>query len=538
MTGSNQRLARMVACYALPAILAAGAACAADVAPLAHFASGTVIGSYQGGKPGVASFKGIPYAAPPVGARRWQNAVPAASWPEARMADRFGPDCMQSSTMDVLDKPEQDFWYHPPSVTSEDCLYLNIWSPSLKPAGKLPVMVWIHGGGEVQGSGAWPLYDGAALARKGVVLVTVNYRLGIFARFAHPDLIQEDRHHSAGAYDLSDLVQALRWVKENIAAAGGDPENVTIFGQSSGGMYVAALMASPQAAGLFHRAIGQSGGAFRDTLGAQPAAAASSIEFADAIGRPSLQAMRAMPAAELHRAERARRFYLPVVVDGHYLPASPCAVFSRGAQAKVPVLAGFTSEEHYGYKPPPPPFKDIGHFAAFVSQSFAGIGYGAGVAAGFSGLLPATAWSPRRAYQLYRGYGVTGWEMDSWATMMSQAGTEAYLYYFDHAPAGESHAFHTADISYVFNNERHSVRYSPNMKTRPPRRGDLALAEAMSDYWVAFARAGNPAFGAAPAWKGYTGSERSFMAFRDGRAQPGTGFFKHLKFRNICEVAS
>ena len=505
--------------------------------PVANTPSGMLIGERTGG---VDVFKGIPYALPPVGARRWRDAEAAQAWAGPRIADRFGPDCMQSSTMEVLDKPETDFWYHPPSLTSEDCLYLNVWTPAQRGHGKLPVMVWIHGGGEVQGAGSWQLYDGARLARKGVVLVTINYRLGIFARFAHPALSAEHAQGASGSYDLSDQIQALRWVHAHIQAFGGDPANVTIFGQSSGGMYVAALMASPRAAGLFQRAIGQSGAAFRDALTPRAVAEDAGIRFMAAADVADLSQLREMPAAHLHALERGAKFYLPPVVDGYHLLESPCETFLKGRHNAVPLLAGFTREEHYGYKPPPPLLGSHRAFADFTRSSFAEIGYGGNIIDDFIALLPASrSWDAQAGFAVLRHYGVTGWETDSWAAMNSRQQANTYLYYFAHRPPGAQHAFHTAEISYVFDNERYSRRYSPNMPAAAPRKEDRALSDAMSARWIAFARGGSPNVPGLPAWQRYgSQQQRRFMEFAKGLELPGQNFFPALRHSNICEAVT
>ena len=522
--------------FVVAILCAASAAHAQAVA--AQTSQGRVVGAYTGPQQDIEVFKGIPYAIPPVGVRRWRAAEPAGSWAEPLIANRFGPDCMQSSTMDVMENPEKDTYYHPPSLVSEDCLYLNVWAPAKRATPKLPVMVWIHGGGLVQGAGTWPLYDGTALARKGVVLVTLNYRLGIFARFALAELSAESPQGGSGTYDLSDLVQALKWVQQNIAAFGGDPANVTVFGESAGSLYVAALMASPPAKGLFHRAIGESGGIFNDWMTPLGVAQAAGSRFAASIGRPSLDALREMPAADLHALSRKAKYYIDPVIDGHFLTAPPCETFLQGKQHRVPVLVGFNGDELNGYLPPLQSIGSYKQYADTVRETFRYMAYNnAGIADGFLSLAPERRWSPQLAPRMLRGYMVTGWEMESWAAMTSRVSPNAWLYYFNHVPPGATGAFHTAEVSYVFNNERSSPRYSPNTPVQPPRPSDLALAEMLSSYWVAFAKTGAPAAEGLPEWKPYGGVKtRRFMEFKEGGAQARDNFFPEIDFKPACEV--
>ena len=513
---------------------------AADsAAPHVDTPLGKVVGRFADGNRDVEVYKGIPYAVPPVGSRRWKPAEPTSAWPEPLIADRFGPDCVQPATMDIVPEPEKDWYYHAPSLTSEDCLYLNVWRPASREQKSLPVMVWIHGGGLVQGSGSWPLYDGAQLARKGVVLITLNYRLGVFARFAHPELTAESPWRSSGAYDMSDLIRVLQWVQQNVAAFGGDPGNVTVFGESAGSLYVAELMSSPLARGLFHRAIGESGGAFYDHMPTLETAEAKGVELANAIGQPTLTRLRELPAAELLKRSREQKYFMDPVVEGHFLPETPCKVFEQGKQIDVPLLVGFNGEEHYGYRPPLPAFENFGAYEKYVRGALNEMAYlNPGLADGFLALLPKSRWTSSLAPRAIRGYAITGWEMESWAAMMSRVSSKAYLYYFSHVPAGSQASFHTAELSYVFNNERDTPRYSPNMPTvSPPPAADLALAEALSDYWVAFARTGVPAVKGRPDWKPFVQDQaRHFMEFKAGAPVPGDRFFPELQHKSICQV--
>jgi len=303
--------------------------------PLVATSNGKLEGSI--GPDGVCSFKGIPFAQPPVGDLRFREPQPPLNWAGTRKADTFGPRAMQLPVFSDMNFRSNGM--------SEDCLYLNVWTPTTTPKEKLPVLVYFYGGGFVGGDGSEFRYDGESMASKGIVAVTVNYRLGIFGFLSHPDLTKESAHHSSGNYGLLDQHAALVWVQKNIAAFGGDPSRVTIGGESAGSIAVCGQMASPLSKGLFAGAIGESGGMMGNiepnTLadGEQIGAA-----FASGLGNKSLANLRAMPAAEL-LAATAKGAHFPTVVDGYFLPASPAAIFSAGEQMAVPLLVGWNSAE-------------------------------------------------------------------------------------------------------------------------------------------------------------------------------------------------
>jgi para-nitrobenzyl esterase len=312
----------------------------------------------NGSSADVRVYRGIPYAAPPIGDLRWKAPQPAEKWQGLRQAAEFSNACWQTQY------PAAAAIYQaklPP--LSEDCLYLNLWTPAKSAKDRLPVMVWIHGGGFTRGYGGSHAYDGEALARKGAVIVTINYRLGIFGFFAHPALSAESGHHASGNYALLDQIAALQWVQKNIAAFGGDPGRVTIFGESAGSWAVNVLMASPLAKGLFQRAIGESGGSFSPmktlteaekegeklaaSIAPAPAADAKTEAGAKAEAKPSSQAilkmLRAKPAEELLKSsetETAR-----AIVDGWVLPDTVAAIFAQGRQNDVPLLVGYNADE-------------------------------------------------------------------------------------------------------------------------------------------------------------------------------------------------
>lgn len=302
----------------------------------------TKAGPVQGttGADGIRTFKGIPFAAPPVGALRWQPPQPLKRWTDVRSASAFSAQCMQRRQF-------ADMVFRSSGV-SEDCLYLNVWTPASTRGARLPVLVYFYGGGFTAGDGSEPRYDGAAMARRGIVALTVNYRLGLFGLLAHPELTRESPHQASGNYGLLDQAAALQWVRDNIAAFGGDPRKVTIAGESAGSISVSALMASPLSKGLIAGAIGESGAAINPTFSPVPLEAAerSGAAFATALSAASLAALRAMPAAEL--LESAARPGMPraqFAVDGYFLPKTVAEIFAAGEQAQVPLLAGWNSQE-------------------------------------------------------------------------------------------------------------------------------------------------------------------------------------------------
>src|SRR5271156_23914 len=296
--------------------------------------SGPISGVHEGG---LSVYKGVPFAAPPLADLRWRAPTPVTSWTHTRKADAFAPACMQTG----VSMPGET----PPAV-SEDCLYLNIWTPAKSAQEHLPVIVWIYGGGFINGSASMPLYWGDQLAHKGVIVVTIGYRLGPLGFLAHPELTRESAHHSSGNYGLMDQIAALEWIQRNIAAFGGDPRNVTIAGQSSGAISVSILMASPLGKGLFQRAIGESGGLF-EPLQLAPKYLLANAEgdgekYAVSLGASSLKALRRLPADRL--SGNAGGIVHPVI-EPYVLPVSPYEAFTSGRQNDVPLLLGSNAEE-------------------------------------------------------------------------------------------------------------------------------------------------------------------------------------------------
>ncbi len=301
-------------------------------------ATGVVEGAEENG---VRAFKGIPFAAPPVGDLRWKPPQPVQNWTGVRQATQFGPRCMQRAIFGDMNFRSNGM--------SEDCLYLNVWTPAKSSSERLPVLVYYYGGGYMAGDGSEPRYAGAAMAAKGIVALTVNYRLGVFGFFAHPELTKESAQHASGNQGLLDQAAALRWVQQNIAAFGGDPKRVTIAGESAGSTSVSALMASPLSRDLIAGAIGESGALIKPTLAPVPLAEGerAGVTFATGVGADSLAALRAMPAEQL--LEATAKPNLPrfnATIDGYYLPKSVVEIFAAGEQAHVPLLVGWNTEEN------------------------------------------------------------------------------------------------------------------------------------------------------------------------------------------------
>jgi para-nitrobenzyl esterase len=478
-------------------LLAAVSAFAAVSEPV-RLENGLLTGT-PGAYPDVRVFKGVPFAAPPVGDLRWRPPQPTKNWNGVRAADKFSANCMQRQAGGGAFPP----YGGDRSATemSEDCLYLNIYTTAASAGDRRPVMVWIHGGAYTSGAGA--IYQGEELARKGVVVVTINYRLGVFGFFAHPELTKESPNHSSGDYAFLDQIAALRWVQKNIAAFGGDPTRVTIFGESAGSWSVNNLVATPLAKGLFQRAIGESGAQFsitRTLTDAEQAGAA----FGDANAAASLSALRAMPAAALNGANG---FQTSATVDGWVFPQDVMTIFKNGKQNDVPVIIGSNADEGSIFTP-----------ASVTAASFrqqTERQYG-GDAETVLKLYPFTSDQEARAAQAAAMRDRTfGWEMRTWARLQTQTGkSKVYLYYLSHVPplpnAEWIGAQHGAEIPYAFN--------WPNGKLStgvPWTDTDKKLAEQLSSYWVTFAAAGDPNGGNLPKWNAYSAKDDQAMGFGD-----------------------
>jgi para-nitrobenzyl esterase len=478
--------------------------------PIVTIAQGRLAGTREGP---LRVFRGIPFALPPVGERRWRPPAPPGSWDNVRDATAFGPSCLQPPV------PADSVYFDPPATMSEDCLTLNVWAPA--DATGAPVIVWIHGGSLRIGGSAEPLFDGAALARRGIVFVSINYRLGIFGWLAHPELSAESPHRVSGNYGLLDQVEALRWVRTNIAAFGGDPGNVTIMGESAGALSVAYHLVSPLARGLFHKAIAQSVNirAFpelrRTAFGLEPAEETGRA-FAARAGASDLAALRSAPAEGLLRAALAARFPAQGTIDGWALPEQIVESLDAGRQARVPLLAGFNSGElrsQRGFLPPAPP--DAATYEAEIQRRSGDL------APAFLRLYPASDIDGSMLATLRDA--IYGWATERIVRGQAAAGQGAFLYLFDHCDAAARVrnlcAFHASELPYVFGLVRPDAALPPNWP-RPAGPDEAALSEAIIDYWVSFARTGSPNGPGRPHWRPYSDRE-AYMRFA-GRPIPST----------------
>ena len=457
-------------------------------------ADGLVSGAVLPG--GVRTFRGIPFAAPPVGPLRWQPPRAARPWRGVRDGTRFGPQCMQ--------RPIYSDMVFRSDGMSEDCLVLNVRTPAARASRPRPVLLYFYGGGHAAGDGSELRYDGASLARHGVVVVTANYRLGVFGFLAHPELTRESPHHASGDYGLLDQVAALEWVRRNVAAFGGDPRRITIGGESAGSESVSALMASPLSRRLIAGAIGESGAMIYPTFApvSLDSAERCGVAFADSAGASSLAALRALPAESLLAVTgRPGNGAFPAVVDGWFLPEPPTAVFVSGRGARVPLLAGWNTEES-GWRglllssgPTPE------NYAAAVHRVFGA--YGDSILA----ILPATAVADvEEQGRLLAGATFVSYATWKWAELQAHDGQRVYRYLYAHPrPAPKvpgpspppTAAVHSAEIEYALGNLATNDVY-------PWTADDDSVSATMEAYFANFVKRGNPNGGGLPAWRAST----------------------------------
>jgi para-nitrobenzyl esterase len=471
----------------------------AAIAPV-RTQSGWILGKREDG---LTVYRGIPFAAPPVRNLRWRPPQPPLAWSGIRKADRFAPACMQPPP-----------WWNHAAPVSEDCLYLNVWTPAKSPPAALPVMVWIYGGGFATGATSLPVFGGGQLARHGVVVVSIAYRGGPMGFLALPALSAESRYKVSGNYGLLDQIAALRWVRRNIVGFGGDPHRVTIFGESAGAISVSILAASPLARGLFQGAISESGGSFGPTR--TPPAPGENIQtlrnaeqqglaLETRLGVSSLEQMRALPATTIQRASGPVMFW--PVLDGHVIVGDQFTLYQQGRYNDTPILIGTNSDEGALFGTPPSRHAYLlgvrarfGPFADRILERY-----------------PATpaAWR-QSSMDLMRDAGFA-WHTWVWARLQARAGgSKVYLYYFDHVPPRPADspwrnaigAVHSEEIMYVFQH----LDQSPSLHWSA---ADRLLSDDMATYWTNFAKFGDPNGSGATRWPAFTASSPAVMHFTD-----------------------
>ena len=477
-----------------------------------------VAGTPASGQPAVRVFKGIPFAAPPLGENRWREPQPPARWDGVRSAGAFGAPCTSGpaagrgagrgargaaaapgAAAPRRGQPAPAAPREP--ARSEDCLYVNVWTSATGAGDRRPVMVWIYGGAFTGGSGGLQWYDGENLAAKGPVIVTFNYRLGSLGFFAHPELVKESRHNASGNYGMMDAIAALQWVKRNISAFGGDPNNVTVAGESAGAIMVGALVGSPQAKGLFNRAIAESGGWMGLTMGHMRSGATAQADGAkamDALGVKTIRDLRAKPLDELTGLSAGG-----LVVDGYLIPQDESMTFMNGKQNAVDVLTGSNKDEaNFGVCGPGAGVAGRGGqgMTADAFKSAAQRKFG-DLADQYLQLYPASsdADAQRAAHEACADE--INWNMRQWAAAQAKLGKKAYTYFFTRIPTlngqpSPQGASHTAEISYAFNNPK-------GQQTQTWNDVDTKLADTMSSYWVNFITKGDPNGGGLPPWPQY-----------------------------------
>jgi para-nitrobenzyl esterase len=518
----------------LLAISVPGAASAAD-APRVTTANGIVEGVAE--PSGIRAFRGIPFAAPPVGDLRWKAPQPPKNWDGVRPAEKFGAQCMQRRVFGDMNFRA--------SGMSEDCLFLNVWTPAKSATERLPVLVYYYGGGFIAGDGSEPRYDGEAMARRGIVALTVNYRLGVFGFFAHPELTKESPQHASGNQGLLDQVAALQGVQRNIAAFGGDPSRVTIAGESAGSISVSVLMASPLSKGLIAGAIGESGAMIAPTLPAVPLADGeqAGVKFATAVKAADLAALRAMPAAEL--LEATARPDIPrgaATIDGYLLPKPVVEIYKAGEQAKVPLLAGWNSEESnyralLGPKTEPTPE----NYAAAVKKRYGD--HADEILKLYPGNTPEEVQESGTALAGDQFIAYSTWK---WIDLQAKTGGKpVYRYYYSHPrppmtpemgdavaglaggvirgeqaaatprPPTPKGAVHSADIEYAMGNLSTNKVYAWTPD-------DQKVSETFLGYFANFVKNGDPNGPGLPEWPAMNGTSGEQVMHIDvtSKAQP------------------
>ena len=491
----------------------------------------TALGAVRGAEaaPGVKVFKGIPFAAAPVGELRFREAQPAQPWTGVLDGTKWGNTCIQPPAPNrpigvnqATDMPDS-----PPM--SEDCLNLNVWTPAKTSGDKLPVMVWFYGGAYNEGGGSMPFADGTRLAEKGVIVVSLNYRVGPFGFLSHPDLTAASPHGASGNQALSDSIAALKWVQQNIAAFGGDPSNVTIFGQSAGACITAALVGSPEASGLFQRAISQSGawaGLTATRMVTREQAEQRTVAALEGLGVKSFAELQALPVDKLveltapSNGPNALRNQ-GIIVDGWIVPEDLSKTFADGRQNKVDVLLGSNANEggSFGGFGPPVTLESWRDGAAQRWGDLAETGLAA---------YPATTDEEAKVAATRPFTDGIAWFMRLYADQQARTGKAAYLYQFARTPAsapgttngGPSHA---AELAYMFNNldKPREVPDNSDPAVVSQSEPDIKLADLMATYWTNFAKTGNPNGAGLPNWPQVTQMPRGQAMLLDVESKPG-----------------
>ncbi|SRR6266702_3662576 len=479
---------------------------------------GQVVG-VQGRDPGVLIFRRIPYAAPPIGELRWRAPQPVKAWTGVKTAGDFGAACVG-----------RNFGSIPAGGMSEDCLYLNVWTPTTGVDAQLPVLVWIHGGGFQGGSGYHPSYEGEGLAKQGVVVVTFNYRVGIFGSLAHPDLTRESGVNASGNYGFLDQVAALQWVQRNIGSFGGNPNKVTIAGESAGAYSVSALTASTMGRGLFRAAIAESGGFLvpkRDAMRTLIDSEKIGVDFAKSVGAPNVASLRDMSADRLMKAvERMPDFFaFQPGIDGAFLTEPVYATYSKNQEAKVPILIGSNTDE--GAFLLPPQRSSVKELEARIDQTF-----------GANGRLVRSLYPTNTPAEMLRSelnlYADDGFNypMWKWAELHGHDGSPVYYYLFGRVlpslpdqsykgiPREQIGAFHGDEVPYAFGN----LDLVNGALDGAPRKGrweeaDYTLSRTMLSYWANFVKTGNPNGPELPNWPRYADSTGNVLMHFDTRTE-------------------
>ncbi|MDF1575558.1 MAG: carboxylesterase family protein [Bacteroidales bacterium] len=476
-------------CLVLVLLLGSCTGRPAGVGELVHLQEGQIKGVRDSGS-GVISYKGIPFAAPPLGELRWKAPQRVEAWEGVLECTDFGPSPVQGPPVPFM------FWSEefliPPEPISEDCLYLNVWTRAENAGEKLPVIVYIYGGGFRSGGSGCAIYDGTSMASRGVVFVSINYRVGLFGFLAHPGLSAETEYGSSGNYGILDMIAALKWVNRNIERFGGDPGNVTIAGQSAGAFGVSYLTVSPLAKGLFHRAIAESGASFvssplRPQMNLQDAEKLG-VEFAESLGANSVADLRALPSDSVLSAQGGLQ---SPYVDGYVIPEAVMDVYAGGKQNDVPVIIGWNRDDRMLSRP-----QTAAVFREQIRERF-----GAS-ADDFLAVYPSDTEEEAARSQFDMSRDQTfAIQVYTWAGMQARTGnSEAWVYNFNRAlpaytPETAFGAFHSGEIVYAYDN-LHTL-------DRPWEAVDHKIAGQMSAYWVNFAKTGNPNGPGLPAWDPY-----------------------------------